>query len=106
MRTSRSFLATTVLLATVALLGTACRSRRSVRGVVTAGGDTRGAVQVGGGGEVAHGTPREQLDQLDRVLRQQGYQPVGPVMQAPLPAHGITAYQIDVARGQSPASER
>lgn len=97
MRTSRFFFALALGVALLATLG-GCRSRRAVRGVVTAGGDTRGAVQVGGG-EVARGTPREQLDQLDRVLRAQGYQPVGPVMQAPLAAHGITAYQIDVARG-------
>ncbi|MDQ3034425.1 MAG: hypothetical protein M3Y87_18600 [Myxococcota bacterium] len=97
MRTSRLLLL--VLLMVVAL--GACRGRRSVRGVVTGGGGAQssGAVQVGGGGEVAHGTPREQLEQLDRVLRGQGYQPVGPATHANLQSNGITAYAIDVRRG-------
>lgn len=97
MRTSRLLLLGLVM---VVALG-ACRGRRAVRGVVTGGGgrQTGGAVQVGGGGEVAHGTPREQLEQLDRVLRGQGYQPVGPATHANLQANGITAYAIDVRRG-------
>lgn len=98
MPTFRPFLVLCVLLAVFSSLGAGCRRRSAVRGAVRAdqtGGD---AVQVGGG-ETAHGTPREQLDQLDRVLRAQGFVPVGPVMTAPLPAHGITAYQMDVARG-------
>jgi hypothetical protein len=89
-----------IALAAVSLWSAGCRSRRVVRGVA-AGGETGGGgrtVQVGSG-EVAHGTPREQLDQLDRVLRAQGYQPVGPVTHGNLGPNGISAYQIDVRRG-------
>lgn len=101
MRTSRLLLGLLLVVA-LAVLAAGCRRRASVRGVVTGaggGGQTSGAVQVGGGGEVAHGTPREQLEQLDRVLRGQGYQPVGPATHATLQPNGITAYAIDVRRG-------
>lgn len=99
MRTSRVLALVALLLA--ATVASGCRGRRVVRGVVTGGGgggSTAGTVQVGGG-ETAHGTPREQLEQLDRVLRAESYQPVGPATHATLPPNGITAYAIDVRRG-------
>lgn len=101
MRTTRIVIAVALVLAAGVMAG-GCRSRRAVRGVVTAGGEGGGsgsAVQVGGGTAVAHGTPREQLDQLDQVLRAQSYQPVGPATHATLATNGITAYAIDVRRG-------
>jgi hypothetical protein len=101
MRT-RSLFFVLVVIAIFAALSAGCRRRGAVRGVVTAGGDQQsrgGAVQVGGGTEVARGTPREQLDQLDRVLRTRGYVPVGPATHATIAQNGITAYPIDVRRG-------
>lgn len=100
MRQTRYLAFFVLLAASLALVG-GCRRRTAVRGVVTGGGEGggRGTVQVGGGSEVAHGTPREQLEQYDRLLRGQGYQPVGPATHGTLPPNGITAYTIDVQRG-------
>ncbi len=98
MRTSRWLAVMLGVLVLGSLIG-ACRGRRSVRGVAGGGGPSQGAVQVGSGGERAHGTPREQLEQLDRALRAQGYLPVGPVTQGTLQSNGITAYALDVRRG-------
>lgn len=96
MRTSR-WLAVTLGVLVIGSLAGGCR-RRSVRGVTGGGGPSSGAVQVGGG-ETARGTPREQLEQLDRLLRAQGYLPVGPATHGTLEPNGITAYALDVRRG-------
>ena len=99
MRTNRPLLLLLALTATALALTSAGCGRRRVRGdVVTSGGDSRG-VQVGGGGIVAHGSPREMLDQYDQVMRQASYGPVGPVTAASLPPNGMTAYALDVRRG-------
>ncbi|UJR85545.1 hypothetical protein [Sandaracinus amylolyticus] len=100
MRTSRWLLGLVLLIGAMALAG-GCRSRRAVSGVVTSGGERPrgGTVQVGGGTEVAHGSPREQLEQYDRLLRAQQYVPVGPATHGTLQPNGITAYMIDVQRG-------
>jgi len=52
-----------------------------------------------GGGVTAHGTPREQLDQYDQVLRAANYEPVGPVTHGSIDANGMTALPIDIRRG-------
>ena len=100
MGTCRRVLGFGLLLVALAALG-GCRGRRLVRtGVAGGGGTTSGAVQLGGGAQTAHGTPRQQLDQLDQLLRGQGYAPAGPATQASLAQNGITAYAIEVRRGQ------
>ncbi|MBX7190697.1 MAG: hypothetical protein K1X94_01485 [Sandaracinaceae bacterium] len=95
------FLSALVLLA----IGTGCRPRRYV---VRGGGEVAGNGQTDqrttgvevGSGVVAHGTPREQLDQYDQVLRQAGYEPVGPATRGVLSAsQAIAAFPIDVRRG-------
>lgn len=46
-------------------------------------------------GVVASGSPREQLDQLDGLLREQGMSPVGPAVHGNLQTGALTAYAID-----------
>ncbi|MFN7699097.1 MAG: hypothetical protein ACK6CU_04700 [Deltaproteobacteria bacterium] len=95
------------LLVSVALLAltVSCRPRRYVvRSGAEAGAtgptDQRTAGVEVAQGAVAHGTPREQLDQYDQVLRQAGYEPVGPATRGVLgPAQAIAAFPIDVRRG-------
>jgi hypothetical protein len=81
----------------------ACRARRYVGpggGVVAGQTDQRTTGVEVGQGIVAHGTPREQLDQYDQVMRQAGYEPVGPATRGVLtPAQPIVAFPIDVRRG-------
>lgn len=86
-------------MAALAFSGVGCRPRRSVRGDVGSGSGGEGGVTVGGGTTVAHGTPREMLDQYDAAMRSAGYEPVGPVTRNVLPANGITPIEIDVRRG-------
>ncbi len=95
--TARKLVWVVVALASCLALG-ACRRQR-VRAVTadTAGGG--GAVQVGGGEVTAHGSPREQLEQMDGLLRQQGFAPVGPATHASLAPNAFTAYALDVRRG-------
>ncbi len=84
-------------LALAAIAG-GCRGRRHVRGAaVTGDGDTSG-MEVSGG-VTAHGTPREQLDQYDQVLRGASFEPVGPVTHGTLDAYGMTAIPVDIRRG-------
>ncbi len=92
------FLSLSMLALLLALGAGGCHGRRHVRGsAVTGDGDTQG-MEVGGG-VVAHGTPREILDQYDQVLRSAGFEPVGPVTHGTLDAYGITAIPVDVRRG-------
>ncbi len=56
----------------------------------TGGGET-----VTTGGVVGSGGPREQLDQLDGVLRQQGFAPTGPAVHGNLVPNGMIAYAVD-----------
>lgn len=59
------------------------------------GGGGGGQSGVGGGGVQASGDPRQMLEQMDGVLRQQGFAPVGPAVHGNLPANGIIAYAIE-----------
>ncbi|GAB4208100.1 MAG: hypothetical protein OHK0013_26300 [Sandaracinaceae bacterium] len=90
-------------LAAVVLACSACRPRRYVGrggGEVSGQTDQRTAGVEVGQGVVAHGTPREQLDQYDQVMRQAGYEPVGPATRGTLSAaQPIAAFPIDVRRG-------
>ena len=71
MRTDRFAFAVVFCSVLLAVSVAGCR-RRSVRGAVASGGGAGGgAVSVGG--EVAHGTPREMLDQFDAAMRGAGY---------------------------------
>lgn len=99
MRSSLSLVALAALALVLALTSVGCRGRRSVRGDVGSGSGGEGGVTVGGEGTVAHGTPREMLDQYDAALRASGYEPVGPVTRNVLPPNGITPIEIDVRRG-------
>lgn len=56
---------------------------------------TGGGQTVAATGVVASGSPREQLDQLDGVLRQQGYTPTGPAVHGNLQTNGLIAYAVD-----------
>ncbi|MBN8614307.1 MAG: hypothetical protein J0L92_27150 [Deltaproteobacteria bacterium] len=103
MRTLRLALLLTAIFAVLAATG--CRPRRYV---VRGGGEVSGNGQTDqrttgvevGQGVVAHGTPREQLDQYDQVLRQAGYEPVGPATRGVLSTEqAIAAFPIDVRRG-------
>ncbi len=58
--------------------------------VTTGGGQT-----VTAAGVVASGSPREQLEQLDGVLRQQGFTATGPAVHGNLPTNGLIAYAVD-----------
>ncbi len=87
-----------VLVTLLAASAGGCHGRRHVRGAaVTGDGDSTG-MEVGGG-VTAHGTPREQLDQYDQVLRGASYEPVGPVTHGTLDAYGMTAIPVDIRRG-------
>lgn len=88
-----------LLVLLTALSANACRGRRSVRGDVGSGSGGEGGVSVGGGTTVAHGTPREMLDQYDAAMRAAGYEPVGPVTRGDLPANGLSPIELDVRRG-------
>jgi len=88
-----------VLLVATALVG--CRSPRrqwtaptNAAAVTTGGGQT-----VTSGGVVATGTPRQVLEQLDGVLRQQGFSPTGPAVHGNLATNGLIAYAVDAAAG-------
>jgi hypothetical protein len=103
MRTLR--LALILSVASLLAFSAGCRPRRYV---VRGGGEVSGNGQTDqrttgvevSQGVVAHGTAREQLDQYDQVLRQAGYEPVGPATRGVLsPAQGIAAFPIDVRRG-------
>ncbi len=64
---------------------------------------TGGATTTTGAGETvtaasgvrASGTAREQLDQLDGILRSQGMTPVGPAQHGSLQTNGLLAYAVD-----------
>lgn len=103
MRTLRWTLALSILVLIALSIG--CGRRRYVArggGDVGASGPTdqrTSGVEVAQG-VVAHGSAREQLDQYDQVLRQAGYEPVGPANHGTLTqAQPIAAFPIDVRRG-------
>lgn len=86
----------------VVSLVVACRSprRQWTPAVQTTAVVTTGNTEtVTTGGVVASGSPREMLEQLDAVLRQQGFQPTGPVVHGSLPTHGLIAYAVDAQAG-------
>lgn len=99
----RVVLVSTLVLGVVT--GAGCRSRRYVaRGVGATTAQTPTDRRTSGvevaRGIVAQGTPRQQLDQYDRVMRQAGYEPVGPAARGELSAERpIAAFPIDVQRG-------
>jgi hypothetical protein len=86
------------LVLALAALGVGCRGRRHVAGSAVTGDGASSGTEVSGG-VVAHGTPREQLDQYDQVLRAASWEPVGPVTHGSLDAYGITAIPVDLRRG-------
>lgn len=75
-----------------------CHGRRHVAGTAITGDGASSGLEVGGG-VTAHGTPREQLDQYDQVLRSASYEPVGAVTHGSIDANGMTALPVDVRRG-------
>ncbi|MGE0787664.1 MAG: hypothetical protein AB7S26_18455 [Sandaracinaceae bacterium] len=54
-----------------------------------------GGTTLSAGGVVASGTPREQLEQLDGVLRAQSFTTIGPAVHGELPTNGLIAYAVD-----------
>lgn len=98
MRTMR-WLGFAMALLSLTALG-ACRTRRYVGRTATGGGAGAATSGVEVSGVVAHGAPREQLDQYDQVLRQAGFEPVGPAQRGVLSAsQAIASFPIDVRRG-------
>jgi len=93
----RRTLASCFVLLALSSLALGCRSRRSLRGEPSGAGGESG-VAVGGGTIVAHGTPREMLDQYDAAMRAAGYEPVGPVSRGELGANGVAPIPVDVRR--------
>jgi hypothetical protein len=96
---SRRILGRAFLLFAALAIVAACGRRRVVRGVVapTSSGGQTTAIQVSGA--VASGSPEQQLQQLDRALRAQGYAPLGAATQGTLPPSGVVGYAIDAQRG-------
>lgn len=88
-----------LILALVSLLAACGSPRRAWQPSTTTTTTTTGATTVSTGGVVASGTPREQLEQLDGVLRQQGFAPTGPAVHGTLQTNGLIAYAIDALAG-------
>lgn len=93
-----------LVVALIALALGGCRRRRHVNPTLPQAGQTSGGTPVNpaqqwNSGVIASGTPREQLEQYDRVMRGFGYMPAGPATHGSLPPNGLRAYAIDVARG-------
>lgn len=74
-----------------------CRSqRRAWQPTDTTSTTTTGGTgTVAATGTVASGTPREQLEQLDSVLRPAGFAPTGPAVHGNLQTNGMVAYAVD-----------
>lgn len=92
-----------LLFSVLSLALTACRSpRRRWDPNTTAGATatTGGGTTVAATGVVASGTPREQLEQLDGLLREQGFEPIGPAVHGNLQPNGLIAYAVDAQPGQ------
>ena len=86
------------LLLIASLVG--CGSPRRQWTPTTAGaGPATGGTTVAATGVVASGSPREQLEQLDGLLRQQQMQPLGPAVHGNLQTNGLIAYAIDATAG-------
>lgn len=89
----------TVLL--LSALAVACRSPRRQwapdQGAAVAA--TGGGQTVTAGGAVASGSPREVLEQLDQILRAQGFAPTGPAVHGNLSPNGLIAYAVDAEAG-------
>lgn len=97
--TLRSVGLSTVLLISAGLAGPGCGSPRR-RWTPNQGGNTTttgAGTTVAATGVVASGSPREQLEQLDGLLRQQGMQPMGPAVHGSLAANGMIAYAVNAA---------
>lgn len=95
---TRPLLRSLTLLSLCAL--TACASpRRRWQPNEGAGSTTGGGTTVSTGGVVASGTPREQLEQLDGVLRQQGFNSTGPAVHGNLQTNGMIAYAVEATPG-------
>lgn len=99
MRTDRLAIGVVLVSLVLAVSIGGCRRRGSVRGEVASGGGAGGGAVSVGGDVVAHGSPREMLDQFDSVMRGAGYEPVGPASAGTLPVNGIMPVPMDVRRG-------
>lgn len=99
MRLSRLSLGVVLVSLVLSASAAGCRRRGSVRGEVASGEGTGGGAVSVGGDVVAHGTPREMLDQFDGAMRAVGYEPVGPASTGTLPPNGIVPVPMDVRRG-------
>lgn len=95
-------LRTTIAISLVlTLLAAGCRSPRrrwqptQTNTVMTGGGDA-----ISAEGVVASGAPRQQLEQLDQVLRGNGYAASGPAVHGSLQTHALIAYAIDAEPGR------
>ena len=92
MRTNTAFF----LLVGLALALGGCRSpRRAWQPNTSATTTTSGAGTVEATGVVASGPPRQQLEQLDSVLRPAGFTPMGPAVHGTLQPNGLIAYAVD-----------
>jgi hypothetical protein len=61
---------------------------------------TGGAETLSAEGVVATGPPRQQLEQLDGVLRGNGYAATGPAVHGNLASHALIAYAVDAEPGR------
>jgi hypothetical protein len=89
------------VLVVLACAAAGCRSPRRAWQPNSGGGSTAttSGQTVAATGVVASGTPREQLEQLDGVLREQGYAPTGPAVHGNLQPNGLIAYAVDAQPG-------
>jgi hypothetical protein len=104
-------LASLLVFASVALL-TACGASPRRFGLDFGGGtqsnnayygprpnNVQAVPQAGAATVTASGDARNQLAQLDRLLRQRGFAPLGPAVHGNLPPSGLIAYAVNTAPG-------
>lgn len=86
------------------LVAPGCRGRRYATTRSPSGptsGQAQPAQSIGGGTVVAHGAPREQLEQFDGVMRQASYEPVAGAIEGNLtPEQQYASYPLDARRNQ------
>jgi hypothetical protein len=94
---------TALIIALVCLAAFGCGSRRRQQFTPQIGGGftatTGGGQTVSTGNVRASGTGQQMLEQLDGVLRQNGFAPLGPAVHGSLQANGLIAYAIDAQPG-------
>ena len=89
-----------VILVAASLAAQGCSSPRRQWTPDQGGGSTTttgGGTTVAAAGVVASGTPREQLEQLDGLLRQQNMESMGPAVHGNLQPNGMIAYAVNAA---------